>query len=240
MIFPSLIIKVERWKFNKEYGVYVSTLGNFKDRHKRRLPIRIDSKKGYCRVKTERGVPFAHRLVMLTWKPIPDAENLTVDHLNHNKRDNSLQNLEWVTAEENYRRAKEDLVPYDEVKAEVKTKVEIESGTKVESLSKEEILRGEKKARKARNNELFPLIKEELERGKKVRYVVSGNAFTSVEEAAEWVKNHLPKSILAMPDFDVNTVHNSVETIYKNCYQAARANRITRRYGFNFAVTFVD
>jgi hypothetical protein len=45
---------------------------------------------------------------MLTWKPIPDAENLTVDHLNHNKRDNSLYNLEWVTQKENLRRAKED------------------------------------------------------------------------------------------------------------------------------------
>ena len=110
MILPTISLRIERWKFNKEYGIYVSTLGNFKDRYKRRLPIKIDQG-GYCRVKTE--VPKApwkltHRLVMLTWKPIPDAENLTVDHLNHNKRDNSLYNLEWVTQKENLRRAKED------------------------------------------------------------------------------------------------------------------------------------
>ena len=110
MMLPTISLRIERWKFNKEYGIYVSTLGNFKDRYKRRLPIKID-KGGYCRVKTE--VPkapwkLAHRLVMLTWKPIPDAENLTVDHLNHNKRDNSLYNLEWVTQKENLRRAKED------------------------------------------------------------------------------------------------------------------------------------
>ena len=110
MMLPTISLKIERWKFNKDYGIYVSTLGNFKDRYKRRLPIKIDQG-GYCRVKTE--VPkapwkLAHRLVMLTWKPIPDAENLTVDHLNHNKRDNSLYNLEWVTQKENLRRAKED------------------------------------------------------------------------------------------------------------------------------------
>lgn len=112
-IFPKIHFRVERWKFNKDYGVYVSTLGNFKDRHKRNLPIRIDQN-GYCRVKTEApSNPWksAHRLVMLTWKPIPDAENLTVDHLNHNKRDNSLYNLEWVTAEENRKRAIEDFLP---------------------------------------------------------------------------------------------------------------------------------
>ena len=111
-IFPKIHFRVERWRFNKDYGVYVSTLGNFKDRHKRNLPVRIDQG-GYCKIKTE--VPgnmwkTAHRLVMLTWKPVPDAETLTVDHLNHNKRDNSLYNLEWVTKAENQRRAIEDFL----------------------------------------------------------------------------------------------------------------------------------
>ena len=45
---------------------------------------------------------------MLTWRPIPGAEDLTVDHLDHNKRNNALTNLEWVTREENLRRADED------------------------------------------------------------------------------------------------------------------------------------
>lgn len=112
-MLPTISLRIERWKFNKDYGVYVSTLGHFKDRHKRLLPIKI-SQGGYCLVKTEapdQPWKFAHRLVMLTWKPIPDAENLTVDHLDHNKRDNSVNNLEWVTRQENQRRAAADYMP---------------------------------------------------------------------------------------------------------------------------------
>jgi hypothetical protein len=51
-----------------------------------------------------------HRVVMLTWKPTPEAEKLTVDHLDHNKRNNALSNLEWVTKEENQRRADADYI----------------------------------------------------------------------------------------------------------------------------------
>lgn len=107
MILPKLTFKWERWKFNKDYGIYVSTLGHFKDRYKRDIPVKIDNK-GYVMIKTEQGYRRAHRLVMLTWRPTDDAENLTVDHLNHNKRDNSLTNLEWVTEKENQLRAKND------------------------------------------------------------------------------------------------------------------------------------
>ena len=109
MIFPRLIFKIERWKFNKDFGVYVSTLGHFKDRHKRNLPIKINQK-GYCTVITEQGAIYAHRLVLFTWRPIPNAEALTVDHLDHNKRNNSLTNLEWVTQKENLERATQDYI----------------------------------------------------------------------------------------------------------------------------------
>lgn len=109
MIFPKITLRIERWKFNKEYGVYVSTLGNFKNKDKEDIRIKINNK-GYCLVRTPayKNRILAHRLVMLTWRPHFDAENLTIDHLDHNKRNNSVANLEWVTQEENLRRARED------------------------------------------------------------------------------------------------------------------------------------
>ena len=98
---------IERWKWNADFGIYVSNKGRFRTRDKKDLPIKINHK-GYCLVHCGGNVNkyrFAHRVVMLTWCPMDDAENLTVDHLDHNKRNNSVDNLEWVTQEENWRRA---------------------------------------------------------------------------------------------------------------------------------------
>lgn len=111
-MLPTIKIRFERWRFNKDYGVYVSTHGRFRNRDKADLPIKINQK-GYCCVKvncTTCATMLAHRLVMLTWRPTDEAENLTVDHKNHNKRDNSIENLEWVTYEENVRRAAMDFI----------------------------------------------------------------------------------------------------------------------------------
>ena len=110
MIFPTLHIEFEKWKFNKEYGVWVSNFGNFKDIHKRPIPKKVYSQNGYVSVKTKHGNRMAHRLVMYTWCPIEDREAFTVDHLDHNKRNNRVDNLEWVNQAENVMRAKDDIV----------------------------------------------------------------------------------------------------------------------------------
>ena len=34
VILPKININIERWKYNKDYEIYVSTLGNFKDKNK--------------------------------------------------------------------------------------------------------------------------------------------------------------------------------------------------------------
>lgn len=120
-MFPNFNFNIERWKWNDEYRIYVSTAGRCKDEHKRLLPVKINSS-GYCMVKTACGHRLVHRLVMKTWRPIPDDENLTVDHLDHNKRNNDVRNLEWVTEAENKRRAKQDL--YKEAAAPVGQKTQ--------------------------------------------------------------------------------------------------------------------
>ena len=109
-IMPKLLLNIERWKWNDDFRVYVSNMGHFKNEYKKPLSVLIDKRKGYCKIKTSCGLKTAHRLVMLTWCPIPNAEDLTVDHLDHNKRNNALSNLEWVTEIENWERARRDEV----------------------------------------------------------------------------------------------------------------------------------
>ena len=121
-ILPTLKLNIERWKWNSEFRVYISNMGNFKDEHKRPIAIKIGPKNGYVKVKTACGMKSAHRLVMLTWRPIPNAEEMTVDHLDHNKRNNKLENLEWVDERENKLRALEDLCV--EAAASVKQKTQ--------------------------------------------------------------------------------------------------------------------
>ena len=100
VILPKININIERWKYNKDYEIYVSTLGNFKDKNKKTLPLKIHSGKGYVMIPTPHGIKAAHRLVMLTFKPDKNASELTVDHLDHNKRNNSLDEaVEWLVAE---------------------------------------------------------------------------------------------------------------------------------------------
>ena len=98
---------IERWKWNADFGIYVSNKGRFRSRDKKDLSVKINQN-GYCLVHCEGTVNkyrLAHRVVMLTWCPTDDAENLTIDHKDHNKRNNAVDNLEWVTQEENWRRA---------------------------------------------------------------------------------------------------------------------------------------
>lgn len=107
-ISPTISLNIEKWKYNKEYQVYVSNYGHFKDKKKKNLPYLVNTS-GYLVVKTAAGLKACHRLVLLTWRPVLNAEEATVDHLDHNKRNNFLSNLEWVSFEENQKRAKEDL-----------------------------------------------------------------------------------------------------------------------------------
>ena len=60
------------------------------------------TKTGYLRVSVKGKRMYVHRLVMLAFHGKSD---LTVDHLNMNKQDNRLENLEYVTSGENSKRA---------------------------------------------------------------------------------------------------------------------------------------
>ena len=105
-MLPTIKIKFERWKWNEEQEMWVSSEGRIKDRYKQEVQVFINQK-GYARVYSEQkryGVAV-HRLVLETWRPRTDSDTLTVEHRDSNKRNNSVRNLIWMTEEENLKRA---------------------------------------------------------------------------------------------------------------------------------------
>lgn len=107
-ILPTITINIERWKWNRKYRVFVSNRGRVKNIDGEILKPKT-TQTGYLavRVETKKAITI-HRLVMETWRPISNFEEMTVDHLDHNKRNNDIRNLEWVTEEENHKRAIND------------------------------------------------------------------------------------------------------------------------------------
>lgn len=49
--------------------------------------------------------PKVHVLVMIKYKGLPEKEDMQVDHIDGNKQNNNLNNLEWVSASKNCKRA---------------------------------------------------------------------------------------------------------------------------------------
>ena len=100
-MLPRLHFSFERWRKNEEYGVWVSTLGRIRlIKNKEYLNIRINQG-GYCTVFTDKGQEFVHRLVAYTWLGGKRNAKYNIDHINSNKRDNSLRNLRWIEKELN-------------------------------------------------------------------------------------------------------------------------------------------
>lgn len=67
-------------------------------------------KNGYIRVGLTRNDGKSksykvHRLVLLTFLPNPNSDTLQVNHIDGNKENNTLKNLEWVTCQENIEHA---------------------------------------------------------------------------------------------------------------------------------------
>lgn len=65
----------------------------------------VNKGKGYLSVylykNGERKTHYIHRLVLSTFNPVENMDNLQVNHINEIKTDNRTSNLEWVTHKEN-------------------------------------------------------------------------------------------------------------------------------------------
>lgn len=100
---------MEDWKTIEGYPNYeISTGGRVRNRSTGRIRASSDDSRGYPAVSLwAQGRPHTknvHRLVAETFIPNPDGKT-TVNHIDGNKRNNHISNLEWNTVSENVKHA---------------------------------------------------------------------------------------------------------------------------------------
>ena len=88
------------------YKYYATEDGHIYSEHLGRLISEFTDKDGYKKVRLSNGdgsrkVFSVHRLILETFYPNPDSSKLQVNHIDGDKTNNSISNLEWVTCKEN-------------------------------------------------------------------------------------------------------------------------------------------
>ena len=96
----------ETWKPIFYYDNYeVSNTGKVRNKKTGRILKSTTSNSGYTMVCLSRRGKIksisVHRLVMETFKPVQNMDELQVNHIDWDKTNNNLENLEWVTRQEN-------------------------------------------------------------------------------------------------------------------------------------------
>ncbi len=95
----------EEWRSISEYGNYqVSNIGRVKNVETHRILKPSIIKNGYCQIglykEKTKSVLYVHRLVAQEFIENPDDKHC-VDHINHDKTNNTILNLRWASKSEN-------------------------------------------------------------------------------------------------------------------------------------------
>jgi hypothetical protein len=101
---------MEQWKKIKGYPDYsISDFGNVRSDRFNRLLKASPSSQSYLYVNLtnnkKKKTTAVHKLVIEHFGASVTEANMVVDHLDGNKQNNCIDNLEWITISENTRRA---------------------------------------------------------------------------------------------------------------------------------------
>ena len=92
---------------HKKYTI--DDYGNLFDVELQRYKKQYVNHKGYMTVSLyineKSHTFFVHRLVLMTFNPVEGMESLQVNHIDCNKKNNHISNLEWCTQSENQKHA---------------------------------------------------------------------------------------------------------------------------------------
>lgn len=114
----------EIWKPIKDFENYqISNLGKIKNKNNKILKPQKNIY-GYMSINLYKRQKFSkllvknfrvHRLVLTTFNPVENMEKLQVNHIDHDRTNNALTNLEWTTAKENCNNKKPKKVFYNSI-----------------------------------------------------------------------------------------------------------------------------
>lgn len=106
-VYMKKLIKNDKYQFRVNY--YADDNGHIWSENKQDYMTEYDDKNGYKKVllmttdkPTGKGHRFSvHRLILSTFNPVDNMNELTVDHIDGNYQNNCLTNLRWTTMREN-------------------------------------------------------------------------------------------------------------------------------------------